>query len=151
IRALYQDKDNNLWIGTLGGGLNILDIKGDKFYYYKNNPNDKSSLSDNSVSAIYMDREGFIWVGTWGGGLNRSINPVKNLSKIKFINYTINSNNNNNLKSNIVQSVYEDSKGRIWIGTGTGLSLYIKEKNVFINFINDLYDSTTISSNQVQS
>src|SRR5690606_38927973 len=100
---------------------------------------------------IYMDREGFIWVGTWGGGLNRSINPVKNLSKIKFINYTINSNNNSNLKSNIVQSVYEDSKGRIWIGTGTGLSLYIKEKNVFINFINDLYDSTTISSNQVQS
>jgi ligand-binding sensor domain-containing protein len=152
IRALFQDEDRNIWIGTLGGGLNLIGAETGKFYYYKNNPKDKFSLSDNSISAVFKDSFGYIWLGTWGGGLNKSTLPVKkHITDLKFINYKNNSIDPKSIRSNIIQAVYEDSYGRIWIGTGTGLSLYNKENNEFINFFNDPANSNSLSSNQVQS
>ena len=58
---------------------------------------------------------------------------------------------NKNLSSNIIQIVYEDSKKRLWIGTGGGLDLYERNKNEFINFTNRPSDLYSLSSNQVQS
>ena len=152
IRAIFQDEEGIVWIGTLGGGLNRLDIKTDKFFFYKNNPIDKFSLSDNSVSAIYKDRLGYLWVGTWGGGLNKTTLPLKEKSdNLKFINFKNESSISTGLSSNIIQAIFEDSDGRLWIGTGTGLDLYNGEKNQFIKFTNDPDDSNSLSSNQIQS
>ena len=35
IRALYEDDDHYLWIGTNGGGLERLDKRTDKFTHYR--------------------------------------------------------------------------------------------------------------------
>ncbi len=153
IRSIYQYGENILWIGTLGGGLNILNMKNNEFLHYKNNPNDKYSLSDNSVSSIFRDKYGYIWIGTWGGGLNRTASPVKNsnYNNLKFINYRNEQTDSRSISSNIIQAIYEDSEGRLWIGTGTGIDLYEREKNKFINFTYDPDNPNSLSSNQVQS
>ena len=157
IRSIFQDDDGILWIGTLGGGLNIYNPKSNKFFQYKNHPKDKFSLSDNTISAIYQDSFGFLWVGTWEGGLNRTLNSYNrsNAHNLKFIHFkggpTTRSTLNKNLSSNIIQIVYEDSKKRLWIGTGGGLDLYERNKNAFINFTNDPGNPYSLSSNQVQS
>ena len=160
IRAIYQDDLGTLWIGTLGGGLNKLDAKDGKFIHYINDPDDEYSLSDNSISAIFKDRYNYIWVGTWGSGLNRTVKPYKNSehNNLKFVHYTNEQNNqttgnqvNNSLSSNIIQAIYEDSNGNLWIGTGVGLDLFNREQNNFISFKFDPDNPNSLSSNQVQS
>ena len=161
IRAIYQDNEGILWIGTLGGGLNKLDDGGDEFVHYKNDHKDKFSLSDNSISAIYKDMYGYMWIGTWGSGLNRTTIPFDNFfekNNLKFINYKSEQTNqspekqkNHSITSNIIQAIYEDSEGKLWIGTGVGLDLYNRKKNSFISFINDPDNPYSLSSNQVQS
>ena len=156
IRSIYQDDGGTLWIGTLGGGLNRFEPGSNKFLHYENHTGDKFSLSDNTISAIYKDSHGFLWIGTWEGGLNRTIKPYKNLvsRNLKFIHYKNGISKkvrNQNLSSNLIQIVYEDSKKRLWIGTGAGLDLYDRKKNGFINFTNDPNNSNSLSSNQVQS
>ncbi|HSP87784.1 MAG TPA: two-component regulator propeller domain-containing protein [Ignavibacteriaceae bacterium] len=152
IRSIWQDENNIIWIGTLGGGLNRFDSNANKFIHYKNNSSDQFSLSDNSVSAIFKDKSGYLWIGTWGGGLNRTASPLGSDSyNLKFINYKNDQTNSKSLGSNIIQAIYEDSKGRMWIGTGNGLSFFDQNKNEFINFTNDPDNSNSLSSNQVQS
>ncbi len=152
IRAIYQDSSGMLWIGTLGGGLNIYDKSRNKFIDYKHSSDNKFSISDNSVSAISKDKDGNFWVGTWGGGLNEVVNySHKSYNNLKFKHFLHSSSNSNSVSDNVIQSIYQDSHGRIWIGTGYGLDLYDKQKNRFVNFINNPNDSNSISNNLVQS
>lgn len=159
IRSMFQDDNGILWIGTLSGGLNRYNSESNKFFHYKNRNDDKFSLSDNTISAIYKDSYGFLWVGTWEGGLNRTLKPHDlNTRNLKFIHFR-NENSNQrsgsvvarSLSSNIIQIIYEDSKKRLWIGTGAGLDLYDRDKNEFTNFTNDPDNPNSLSSNQVQS
>ncbi len=64
ITALYEDRDNGLWVGTDGGGLSL--IKNHKWTSYTT----KEGLSNDSVRTLYCDREGSLWIGT-ANGLNR--------------------------------------------------------------------------------
>jgi hypothetical protein len=52
IRALYEDPSGFLWVGTEGGGLNRFDPQTEQFTRYQNDPDNPSSLSDNTVSVI---------------------------------------------------------------------------------------------------
>ncbi len=153
VRSIFQEKNGTLWVGTLGGGLNRLKKNGKHFFVYRNNPKDKFSISDNSISAINKDKFGYLWIGTWSGGLNRSINPInpKRLDDIKFLNFKKSYSSGNSGSTNIIQAIYEDSDGQLWIGTGIGLDVYDRQNNKFINFSEDPSNPNTISSNKVQS
>jgi len=52
ITHLYEDSKRNIWISTLDDGLFKMDRNG-AFVNYKNNPQDKNSISDNFVRAVY--------------------------------------------------------------------------------------------------
>ncbi len=153
VRSIFQEENGRLWVGTLGGGLNRLRKDGKHFFVYKNKLNNKYSISDNSISAIYKDKLGYLWIGTWSGGLNRTITPIKsqNLEKIKFINFKKTNSNTNKGSTNIIQAIYEDTNGQLWIGTGIGLDVYDRKSNKFINFSENPSDNNSISSNKIQS
>ena len=151
VRSIYQDKSGVLWIGTLGGGLNRFDKKSNKFIHIKHKPGDPNSLSENSVTSIFKDKKGTLWVGTWGGGLNKLV-YLSNDGKIqKFISYQHNPDNPQSISSNVVQAIYKDSDGRMWIGTGAGLDLFDPLTGKFNNFTNTPGVNTSISDNQIQS
>lgn len=70
VYCLYIDKKNNLWVGSIRGGL--IGVREVSIKTYKEVlPNNKLGLSDGTISSIYEDDEGIIWVGTDGGGLNK--------------------------------------------------------------------------------
>ncbi len=150
VRSIFQDKSGILWIGTLGGGLNRLDRKTKTYTHYFYNSKNPYSLSNNSVSSIYRDRAGTLWIGTWGGGLNKVVSSNSN-SEIEFKRYIHNASDPFSISNNIVQSIYEDSKGRLWIGTGIGLDIFDRKSEKFYSYINNPQDPTSISENQVQS
>jgi ligand-binding sensor domain-containing protein/two-component sensor histidine kinase len=152
VRSIYQDKSDLLWIGTLGGGLNKFDEKNLNFTHFLHSVNNPFSLSNNSVTAIFRDNRGVLWVGTWGGGLNKLVSPgYGSASSAKFISYVHNSSNPLSLSSDIIQAIYEDSKGRFWIGTGIGLDILDRKTRKFYNYIYNPNESSGISDNQIQS
>jgi signal transduction histidine kinase/ligand-binding sensor domain-containing protein len=111
-RALYEDEDGTLWIGTTANGLLKLNRERTKFIRYRNNPTDPDSLSSDQINALFEDHEGYIWVGTTGGWVNRfSRRPLP------FRRYRHEPGNPNSLDSNYTSAIYEDSQGMIWVGS----------------------------------
>ncbi|HVO76158.1 MAG TPA: two-component regulator propeller domain-containing protein [Ignavibacteriaceae bacterium] len=153
VRSIFQEKDGTLWIGTLGGGLNRLNPGSSKFIHYRSDPSDRNSLSDNTISAIYKDKKGYLWIGTWNGGLDRSIYPSNKPGKFKpeFKHYRNDPDDPGSLSSNLVQAIFEDSDGILWIGTGTGLNIYDRKKDNFIKLFNTPGNPYSLTDNQVQS
>lgn len=68
VFCLYRDKDNNMWAGTIRGGL--FGIKEVYMRTYRDVPPGSSyGMSDKTVLCLYEDRDGSVWIGTDGGGL----------------------------------------------------------------------------------
>jgi ligand-binding sensor domain-containing protein/signal transduction histidine kinase/DNA-binding response OmpR family regulator len=120
ISAITEDRKHNLWIGTEGGGLNYFNRTTGIFTIFKNKINDPSSLGSNLVKTVYQDREGDIWVGTHGGGLNL-FDPIH----LQFKHLLYKENDPETLGSEIT-AIIEDSSGRLWIGSQTGLKIFTK-------------------------
>jgi len=128
IQTMYLDYDNNiLWIGTYNG-LAQFDIYNNQFKHYPHDPKNKSSLSNEVVTAITIDNDHQVWVGTLKG-LN-VLNPETGL----FKQYYHDPDNPFSLSDDTVRSVLKDSKGRIWIGTYHGLNLYDPDNDQFISY-----------------
>ena len=83
-------------------------------------------LSQSSVFYITQDKKGYMWFAT-GDGLNR-------YDGYKFTIYRHNKTDSASLINNNIRSLAIDSKNRLWIGTQSGLSMYNKDKEVFVNY-----------------
>jgi ligand-binding sensor domain-containing protein len=118
------DKDH-LYIGTYADGMSILDKRTGKFVTY----NKTNGLSDNSVWAIYPDNE-YVWIGTNKGGLN-----LYNTRTRTFRYFTNTLKDDRTLSSNSVRSIYKDSRGKLWIGTVSGLNVFNPVDSTFSNYL----------------
>jgi ligand-binding sensor domain-containing protein/signal transduction histidine kinase len=145
ITDLYQNESGNLWIATDGGGINILDPVKETYSYLQNDPDDKSSISNNQVYTIYRDDQDIVWIGNYNGAIN-----IFNRSLSKFSLYTQSNRNKNSLSFKSVLSFCEDYQGKIWIGTdGGGLNLFDRERNLFRHFMHDDKNPKSIGGNAV--
>ena len=137
IRTVLQDSRGFMWIATWDG---LSRYDGYKFKTFRNNPNDKFSICDNSIESLLEDSQGNLWVGT-GKGLCRY-----DRNEDRFYNY-IHSSNPSSISGDWVTNLFEDSKGNLWVGTGEGLDLFDKKNNKFIhlsNSNNNLYEISDI-------
>ena len=81
LETLAIDNAGNIWIGTLGGGMEKFDPASNTFIHFLHKKNDPGSLSSDTVTAILQDHLGNLWVGT-SVGLDRYDNKTG-----KFIHY----------------------------------------------------------------
>jgi ligand-binding sensor domain-containing protein len=120
VAMLLVDHFGNFWVGT-HGGLDLLDRTTGRFKHFLSNASDSTTLSDPVVRALYEDHEGTLWVGTgfpWieaadKGGLNRLHRETGT-----FTRYLADPKNPHCLINNKVRSIFEDSHGVFWVGTG---------------------------------
>lgn len=150
IRSIEEDSKGNLWIGTLGNGINRFNKTNNRFERFNAQDN---GLSENVITSIFEDNKLNLWVGTWGGGLNKvkfrnsnSNNPIK---KIEIFTYS--QLDSASVSSNIVQDIFEDSHGNLWIGTENGLNWFNRSQNSFQRFFADKKKTNSISDNRIQS
>lgn len=108
VLSTTQDGNGFLWFGTRNG-LNKYDSY--RFSVYRNSPAKKGSISDNYVTALLCDSRNTIWVGTHNG-LNRYDAGNDSFSRISLATETSSDEVNK-----FINCIYEDRKGRIWIGT----------------------------------
>lgn len=135
IRSIYEDKSDNLWIGTHEGGLNKYDPENDSFISYKNEPDNPQSLSNNCILSIYEDSRDDFWIGTLGGGLNKFDRKNKT-----FTHY----DEEDGLPSNVVYGILEDSQSILWLSTNNGLSTFNPQTERFNNY----YEEDGIQDNE---
>ena len=68
MKALLEDCSGLLWIGTLGGGLNVTDLKAKPFHRYPVTGQRPGGLTAKDVRSVIADDSGNIWAGTAGEG-----------------------------------------------------------------------------------
>jgi ligand-binding sensor domain-containing protein/signal transduction histidine kinase len=117
VRAIQEDADGALWIGTASSGILKLDLDRQHFVRYHNDPRHPDSLSSDQIVALFADDDRNIWVGTTGGGLDRFT-----YRQIPFTTYQHEPYNPNSLASNYTSSVLEDSHGDLWVGSRNALT-----------------------------
>lgn len=133
VATLFEDSEQNLWIGTQGGGLNFYKRDTDNFLRIMvDEQSPQKGLTDNTVFAIEEDQEGNLWVGT-NNGLN-----VKLKGENQFIHYFSEAENQETIDGDYIEEIFQDSRGTIWIGTTNGLNTYSTESKSFERFANRL-------------
>jgi ligand-binding sensor domain-containing protein len=89
----------------------------------------EDGLSHNWVHAILKDHRGFLWFGTQEG-LNR-------YDGAGFKVYRHDASDPHSLPSNVAGALFEDSKKRLWVGSGwagEGVSLYDRKLDQFTTY-----------------
>ncbi|MBN2246563.1 MAG: helix-turn-helix domain-containing protein [Candidatus Aminicenantes bacterium] len=119
ITVLYEDENENLWIGTDGGGLYSLTQSQSAGYYQWKLYSTREGLSHNNIRAITSDWHGNVWVGT-DYGLNR-------ISKEGIRIWTT----EDGLYDNIITSLALDIRGYLWAGTLQGGLARIQDYAVY--------------------
>lgn len=141
VLCILQDSHGFMWFGTQDG-LNKYD--GYRFTVYKNDPNNKNSLSNNFISDIIEDKEGNLWIATWGGGISKF-----DRQREQFTTYKHN-NGANSLSSDLVNSIIMDHEGNFWIGTQEGGLNHFDVKNQrFTQYVYNKNDPKSLSDNDV--
>lgn len=164
IFSIKRDTSGEFWVGALDGNLMNLDKNGklkqeyriklvlsitiiddsriaaataDGFYII--NKKSKTSThyafsneqANHNVSAyiipMLFNNNGTVWLGTEGGGLN-----LYDINKRKI---TRNFNTTDGLPSNDIFSLQTDSKGRLWLSTGSGIAVIEDSVVISLNYL----------------
>jgi signal transduction histidine kinase/ligand-binding sensor domain-containing protein len=86
-------------------------------------------LSSSIVSSILQDQRGFVWIAT-PDGLNR-------YDGFKFVLYKNVPDDPESLADPVILTLFEDHNKDLLIGTESGLSLYNRQKDSFLNYMSD--------------
>ncbi|WP_308990644.1 response regulator [Mariniflexile litorale] len=152
VFSLCKGKNNLIFIGTDGEGINVFDLKSSKLINWTEIAGSELCKYFKSTYTIYQDASGFIWLGTNGYGMIRfKISRFGELLKVsEFKQYLAQNEVKGALSSNIVFSIVPKSDTELWVGTRLGgLNLFNKEINRFKTFKNRKNDSQSLSNNDI--
>jgi ligand-binding sensor domain-containing protein len=167
IYGLAEGKNGDIWLATEGGMALFRDNKWENWNHqrgigapyevvraaieFTSDPGQESShhamqkkemglegvdiaYNPNYIVSLEVDRDGKVWAGTWGGGL--SVYDGK-----AWKNYST----ADGLPGNHVFMLTQDHKGRMWVGTNAGLSLFQKNKFVTLTRADGLFGDDVFS------
>ena len=128
IISIIEDSQENVWVGTDGNGLYMIQTSGKILHFTSENTN---GFKDNVITAIFESRDKNIWIGTYMNGFFRY-----NTHTGKFDSHYQKTNPDNGLSYNHVTSFSQDCDGNIWIGTnGGGISVFNPITNQFKRYM----------------
>jgi len=157
IKALLVDREDRLWVGTLGAGLASLALDGFDpwqdsagFTHYRYDPRDPASLASDTVEVLYQDRAGALWIGT-----NKGLDLTDPSNPGEMVHYQHDPEDDTTLSHDVVSAFIEDPRGLgliAWVGThGGGLNRLEQSSGRFTRFANVLGEQSSLSNNIVYS
>lgn len=135
IKCIIEDERGFMWFGT-DDGLNRYD--GYTFKIFRNNPNDSTSLHNNTINSMVEDDQGNIWIGTSNG--ITVFNPYSEIFK-SFPEVASASQSDG---SKLITSCVIDKEYNIWYSTaGSGIfkinTITHKKEHLEINSTDSIY------------
>lgn len=134
VISITQDKHDIMWFATFDG-LNRFD--GYSFRVYRNERKNEHSLMHDVLRTLFIDSEDVLWIGN-KGGLSRYV-----AEKDHFNNYLCPAKGS---RTTEVNALLEFDNSHLLVGTETGLKVFDKKKEQFV----EMQQLTTLNS-QVQS
>lgn len=124
----------NIWVATTKEGLKRYSLNTNTLYSYVSDILDSTALWGNTTTCVFISKNGTVW--TAGTGLNK-YNPKND----GFEHFTT----DNELTSNDILGISEDSHQNLWLITSNGISvfnpkfenfktIYIDQQNLFIDY-----------------
>ncbi len=111
VHAMLGDENGTLWLGTMGAGLLKLEEGHERAIRYRNHPGELESLPDDRVIALAEDAEGNIWAG-----LQATEPTFFTTRRGSFRPLRLEGHRSKNLGEKMVNAIYEDHEGFLWIG-----------------------------------
>ena len=114
VNAIWQEDGGCLWVGTVEGGLNILEPGFRQFVHLRQQP---GGLAHNSVSELEPAGDGLLYAGTWGGGIDllSTRKPYRVVSHLR----------GGEGQADFVGVLANDRRnGLLWVGSNRGIYLY---------------------------
>ena len=133
ILAIKENTDSTFLIGFDGQGIWELDRRNQKVLnIYKESLDVPLSLRGNGVYDLFCDKNSRVWVCTYSGGLSFLDQASPLVNQIVHL-----PNNPNSLTNNDVNSIIEDSWGKLWFASNNGISCWNLTTNKWSSFYND--------------
>ena len=146
VNTLFADQENNIWIGTAWGGVNMLKGTTTKFLLFKHNPDQENSLPNSPITAICNDESNTLYIATMGTdkvGLC-SMNPETGKTTEHPINKL--------LPGYVYQTIFLDSDKNLWIGTyNQGLIKTKRNSSEYEQFRFNPSNSNSLQGNDIRS
>ncbi len=81
--------------------------------------NERNGLPTGEANTVLQTSDGYIWIGSYGGLIRYDGTEFRNYSMERKI------------ESSSIRALYEDSVGRLWIGTNDA-GIYVLENDIFV-------------------
>ncbi len=137
IKDIAEDENGKIWFGH-EGGISSIDEELVTNYY------ESDGLISNDVWSIDADKNDKIWIGTTDG--------VCVFNGQEFTKFTLPEGKIDSTlgisSTNMVHSIFEDSKGTLWFSSNAGLFSYAKKSllnvsekaGIQTNFVNEIFE-----------
>ncbi len=123
VWALAEDREGNIWIGTFGDGLQCLNPQTGRFTTYSPNIGTEG-LGTSQITSLCMGQNNILFIGTTYGF---SSMDLKTRQITRFMGAK---NGGEGLSTHVINQIYEDSRGLVWIAENEGLYVYDPKQNV---------------------
>jgi len=132
VNCSYESKQGLIWVGTVRGGINVLDVKGNSPFkvYTKGDGHHAGTLLTSYIQSFCAIDPARIWIGTDGKGAS-----LWDRKKNVFRNFYHQEDNPRSISSNYVVNILKDHTGQIWFTTyGGGINLFKEETADFVHY-----------------
>lgn len=116
VKVVFEDSKGNIWLGTTGGGLNLLVREKSLEKSWFKHFNADNGLANETVQAILEDKEGYIWVSTESG-----ISKF-NLQTERFENFVFSNNRHAAIFNEL--SCWKKKSGELMFGSYNGVYIF---------------------------
>ena len=129
---IIEDADGYIWLGTVGGGINKLDPKTEKFESFIKLPdNDQPFKHTIMCISLYIDSQDNFWVGTFNSGLHLFDRKTGTFESFMLTEDLENSDAA--FRKNTVFDIVEDldDPNILWLGCNNGVFKFDKTSKSF--------------------
>ena len=127
VGHIVETAGGDLWLGLRSAGLDRFNRSTRTFEHFRNDRNDPGSVGSDAISTLTVDSHGELWVGTQGGGISHLLPESGAAPRFETFG------TRQGIAAEAIGAIMEDTEGRFWISTTSGISRFDRARERFIN------------------